>query len=115
MIEIEFFNKTVESAIRAEQAAYLQRVKSVPFPQNLPTIEEATAEEYAKMSFWEHVLYRYYIRKQRKRLRKALRAQKTPVDERLTKGYNAGVEMALRVLEREFLAFSKTLERLNKI
>ncbi len=111
MIELELFYNLATVAIREQQAEYLKKQRSVPIRQLLPEVEEASAEEYAKMTFWQKVVYKYSVRKQVKRLKKAKRAQKTPVDEKLTRGYNAGIEIALKALEREFNAFSKRLEK----
>ncbi|MBQ8685139.1 MAG: hypothetical protein IJ514_03085 [Clostridia bacterium] len=111
MIELElFYNLTVVS-IREAQAEYLKGQKRQPFAQELPEVDEASAEAYAKMSFFQKFVYKLQLRKQKRRYKKALRAQKQPVDERLTKGYNAGIEMALHVLDREFKVFYKRMEK----
>ena len=114
MMELDLFYNVACSAIRERQADYLKRQKAVPFPQELPEVEEISAEAYAKLSFFQRWRYRRMLRKQLRRYRKALRAQKMPVDELLTRGYNAGMETALRVLEGEFKAFSKALEKEDK-
>ena len=113
MIELELFYNKATVAIREAQAEYLKKQRSQPFEQELPVVKEATAEDYAKMFLWDKLVYRWQLRKQRKRYRKALRAQKTPVDERLTRGYNAGMECALRELAGVYKAFSKELEALD--
>lgn len=111
MIELELFYKTTTDAIRSAQADYLKKQRSEPFAQDLPEVKEASAEELVKMGFIARMRYEYYLRRARKRYKKALKRQKYPVDELLTKGYNAGMERALRVLEREFEAFKKKIER----
>lgn len=111
MIRIELFYKRIQSRIRERQADYLKAQRSQPFPQKLPTIDYIEAEEYAKMSFKEKFAYRMEIRRQKKRYNKALKGQKMPVDERLTRGYNAGIEMALDELESEFKEFYKRLQK----
>ena len=113
MIEIRLFGKIVESAVRQEQAAYLKKVRTQPFPQELPKVEEISEADYVKMGFWARWCYRRRLRQQRKRLKKALKAQKMPVDEQLTRGYNAGVEMTLRVLKDEYVRFMRELEKEN--
>lgn len=115
MIEIDLFNKTVESAIRAEQAAYLRKVRSQPFEQDLPDVEEVSAETYSKMKLFQRLRYLIVLRKERRRFRKALNAQKRPVDDLLSKGYNAGVEMALKVLSKEYTVFIKSLKDSDKL
>lgn len=107
MIEIELFYNQSSSAIRAEQADYLSKVKQIPVAQDLPEVETISAENYAKLTLWQKFVYRRRLRKQRKAYRKAKRRQKHPVDEVITKGYSAGIEMSLRVLKREFEAFNK--------
>ncbi len=109
MIELELFYNISVSAIREEQAEYLKGQRSQPFPQELPSVDEVSAEEYAKMTLIEQKKYKKTLRKQMKAYRKALKAQKFPVDEKLIRGYNAGIEMALRVISREFKTFNKRI------
>ena len=111
MIQIELYYQTSVASIRSEQANYLKKEKRQPFPQELPKVEEASAEEYAKMKFFQKVVYFFALRKARKRYRKALRAQKVPVDERILRGYNAGIEMALKVLACEYEVFKRRIEK----
>lgn len=111
MIKLELFYYGVLSAIRTEQTEYLKGQKRQPFVQDLPEVEYASAEAYAQMTKSQKFVYRRHLRKQLARYRKALKAQKQPVDERLTRGYNAGIEFALRILEREFTAFYKRVKR----
>lgn len=115
MIELDLFYARSSAAIRAVQANYLKKQKSVPFPQVLPTVKEVSANEFAKMKFFQKLAYKRYLTRQKKAYRKALRAQKQPVDERLTRGFNAGIESALSVLASEFSAYSKQLEKEDKI
>ena len=111
MIEIDLFYNVVVAAIRDRQADYLKRQRSVPFKQDLPEVVEMEAEAYAKMRFFQRLAYRRYLRKQYRQRRKAMKRQKFPVDELLTRGYNAGIEMALRVLDGEFKAYMKELKK----
>ena len=110
MIELELFYEKAVVAIREEQADYLKHQRSQPFPQELPTVDEASAKEYAKMKLLQKLAYHFHLRKQRKAYKKALKRQKYPVDEVLTRGYNAGIEMSLERLEREFKGFKKRIE-----
>lgn len=114
MIEVELFYNLARSSIRDEQAAYLKKQRSQPFAQELPDVEEISAEAYAKLTLWQKIVYRLRLRKQRKAYKKALKQQKVPMEEQLTRGYNAGIELALRALEREFDTFSKRLAKENK-
>ena len=113
MIELDLFYNKATVAIREKQADYLKRQRSQPFPQELPKLEEKTAFEYSQLFFWDKFIYRWQLRKARKRYKKALKRQKMPVDEKLIKGYNAGMECALRELEGVYKAFSKELESLD--
>lgn len=111
MVELELFYEKVESAIREEQAAYLRKQRAQPFKQDLPVVQEVSAEAYAKMTILQKIAYRWELRKQVKRYNKALKRQNQPVDERLTRGYNAGIELSLTVLEREFVRYYRRLEK----
>ena len=111
MIELELFYNRAVVAVRSEQAEYLKEQKRVPLKYFLPVVEEKSAEELANLTKAERKLYSIDLRKAKKRLRKAKKEQKQPVEERLTKGYNAGIELALRVFSREFTAFMKYLEQ----
>ena len=110
MIELELFFERVNAGILSAQARYLKKQKSRPFEQELPEVEEITAEKYVKLSFFQRLRYFFVIRKQRRRYRKALRKQRRPVDEDLTYGYNAGIELALSVLSKEYKTLISTLQ-----
>ena len=106
-MKLELFYNKICVSVQAERATYLKWKRSQPFPQELPEVKELSAEKYAKLTFWEKVAYRKELRKQKKALRKAKRAQKRPVDEQLTRGYNAGLEKALQLISAEYKAFCK--------
>lgn len=110
MIELELFYNKAVSKIREKQADYLKKQKAQPFQQVLPEVVEITPEEWAKLRLFHKFAYRWALRKQRRAVKKAMKRQKRPVDDVLTKGYNAGIEMALAELERQFVAYSRTLE-----
>ena len=103
MDEIQLFYYQSVSNIRAVQASYLAKIKQVPFERELPEVVEVSAEEYAKMKFIQRLRYRRRLRKQKKAYKKALRRQKRPIDEAITNGYNAGIEMALKSLKATFI------------
>ena len=113
MIELDLFYNKATVAIREEQAKYLKNQRSQPFAQELPEVKELSAGEYARLFLWDKLVYRWQLRKARKRYKKALKKQKTPVNEKLIKGYNAGMECALLELEGVYKAFSKELEALD--
>ena len=97
--DVELFYYTAKGQIEATRADYLRKQKAIAFQQDLPDVQEATAEELAKMNIFQRIKYRFYLRKDKKRYKKALRHQRRPMDEDLTKGYNAGMEKALKILE----------------
>ena len=111
MVEIDLFYNKAAAAIRERQAAYLRAKRALPFKQELPPVNELSADEYARLKPLQRWLYRRELKRQKRAYRKALRAQKRPVDEQLTLGYNAGIEAALRILESEYGAFSKQLKK----
>lgn len=110
MIELELFYNKAVSKIREKQADYLKKQKAQPFAQVLPEVKEISPEEWVKLRLFHKFIYRFELRRQRRALKKAMKRQKRPVDDKLTRGYNAGIEMALAELERQFVAYSRTLE-----
>ena len=108
--EISYFYQMAYAMIETSRAKYLNRQKIVAHVPELPEVEEASAEELAKMFCWERWCYYWYLRKARKRYRKALRRQRVPLSETLTKGYNAGMETALDELDKAYKDFMKRFE-----
>lgn len=104
MNNVKLFYFSVVAKIRAEQAEHLKKEKMELVVNELPKVDYVTAEEVSKMKFLQRIVYRLELRRLRKRYNKLLRAQKPPVDERLLRGYNAGVEMALNVLKRGYMS-----------
>ena len=109
--ELHLYYQKAVSAIRDGQVKYLSKMKALPFEQDLPEIEELTASEYAQLSFWARIRYKIELRRQIRVYNKALRRQKRPVDDELTKGYNAGIEMALFLLECEYKKYIRGLDK----
>ena len=107
---IDLYYQTVTAAIRKEQVGYLYSQRALPFQQELPEVEEISSGEYARLRWRQKRAYRRMLRKQKRAYNKALRRQKRPVDEQLTKGYNAGIEMALKVLRTEHAKFCKMMK-----
>lgn len=110
---LDLFYYTARSAIQESRADYLKKQKAIAFQQELPEVEEATAEAYAKMNIIQKLVYEIRLYRQKKKYKKALRQQKRPMDEKLTKGFNAGVEEALNILECIYKQ-TKTAEKANK-
>ncbi len=108
--ELKVFYYKALTEIRREQSRYLSVMKRVPISQELPVIEEITAEEYAKLTLWRRILYRLRLRKQKKAYRKAERKQRTTVEDKLLKGYNSGMESAISILEKEYKELDKRKE-----
>ncbi len=111
MIELDLFYMTVSAAIREAQAEYLKKQKRLPVERTLPEVQEVSAESYANFSFWKKLVYRRSLKRQYKRLKRVIKAQKPPIEDKLTRGYNAGIEMALSVIKREFTLFVRKLEK----
>lgn len=109
-LELSYFYQTAYAMIETERACYLKRQKVVAYVPELPEVEEATAEELAKMWCWTRWWYYWHLRRAKKRYRKALKRQKRPLEEQLTKGYNAGMETALKELDK---AYKAHLSRFN--
>ena len=109
--ELDLYYQMAVSAIREGQVNYLSKIKALPFEQELPKIEELTASEYAQLSVWERFRYKRELGRQIRAYNKALRQQKRPIDDDLTKGYNAGIEMALSTLEREYDKYVRALAK----
>lgn len=82
MIELELFYKIVESKIRKDHGNYLQNIKRVPAEQD-------------KRGFFARLFGR----------------KKIAVEDKLLKGYNAGIKKALEVLKSEFNKFNKRVDK----
>ena len=111
--DIELFYQMVLSSIRERQVEYLRKKKAEPFPQALPKVDELSAGEYAKLKFWQKLVYKRMLKKQIKARNKALRKQKRPVDDDLTRGHNGGIELALLELECTYKAFTRRYKNVN--
>lgn len=101
-IQLSYFYQSAFAMIETKRAAYLKSQKVIAHVPNLPEIIEVTPEEYAKMNFFQRVRYKLYYKRAQKRYKKALRKQRLPLNERLTKGFNAGMEAALDELEKAY-------------
>lgn len=112
MIEVELFFKIVEADIRERHTSYLEAQKFEPVSLALPVVKELPkGMAWRKLS----IFARYKLKKQRKgqlkSFKKALKKQRElRVKDKLLKGYNAGVKMALSVLVRDFKAFDKRVK-----
>lgn len=115
MFEIELFYRTIEAEIRAAHASYLKSMKRVPLTQVLPVVDKLpVGEDWKKLGFIARARLKRTYRKQVRARRRAERATPITVDDRLLKGYNAGIECALDVLTREFTRYKKRLEKEEK-
>lgn len=83
MIELELFYKIVESKIRKDHGNYLQNIKRVPAEQKM--------EKRGFLGLFKR--------------------KKIPVEDKLLKGYNAGIKKALEVLKSEFNKFNKRVDK----
>jgi len=116
VVEVELFFKTVEAKIRERHTVYLEAEKREPVLLDLPTVDNLPIGRQ-----WEqlNIFVRYRLKKQHKQQvkarKKAIKKQRElRVQVRLLRGYNAGVKMALKVLESEFNAYNKRLKNEDK-
>lgn len=106
-MKLELFYSKAKSAMQAERARYLKGKKALPIAQELPEVKEISAEEYAKLRFLARIAYKMELNRQKRAYKRAKKGQKRPVDDVLTRGYNAGLEMAITLLRREYKRFTK--------
>lgn len=113
MIEIELFYKAVEAKIRELHTAYLEQEKREPVPVILPVVDELPqGKAWKKLG----IIARWGLKKKRKKQLKARKKaekkqREVRVADRLLKGYNAGVKMALNVLTRECSKYRRWLKK----
>lgn len=113
MIEIELFYKTVEAKLRAKHNSYLERLKLVAVELKLPKVDELPkGEEWRKLNVFQRFELKHNRKKQLKAYKKALKKQRElRVEDKLLRGYNAGVKMALSVLDSEYKHYDKRLKK----
>lgn len=86
MIEIELFLKTVEAKIRKTHVEYMKGLKRVPIKQE---------DNKGFIAFIKGLFC----------------CKSVSVEDKLSKGYNAGIEKALKVLETEYKRFIKRVNQ----
>lgn len=116
MIDIELFYKTVEAKIRKNHTEYLEKEKRAVVPVKLPVVAELpTGEEWKKLSIFAKIKLKKQRKEQLKALKKAKKKQQEiRVEDKLLKGYNAGVKQALNVLSAEFKAYVARFKKEEK-
>lgn len=116
MLEIELFYKTVEAKLRAKHNSYLEREKLVAVELELPKVEELPkGEAWRELNFIQRFALKRNRKKQLKAYKKALKKQRElRVEDKLLRGYNAGVKMALAVLDNEYSRYDKRLKKESK-
>lgn len=116
MIEIELFFKKVEAKIRERHTDYLEHEKREAVPVILPVVDELpTGEAWQELGIIARCELKKKRKKQLKSLKKAEKKQReVRVADRLLKGYNAGVRMALTVLISECSKYRKWLKKQEK-
>lgn len=109
MVEVELFYKLVEAKIRERHSAYLEAEKREPVPIDLPKVDYLPqGKAWEQLNFFVRCKLKKQQKKQLKKREKALKKQRElRVQVKLLRGYNAGVKMALKVLEYEFIEYSK--------
>ena len=65
---------------------------------------------WAKMRFWKRLQFKRRRKKQIKAYEQAKRRVPVTMDDKLLKGYNAGIEAALKMLDGEFRVYVKRQE-----
>lgn len=113
MIEIELFYKTVESKLRAKHNIYLERLKLVAVELELPKVDELPkGGEWRKLNVFQRFALKHNRKKQLKAYKRALKKQRElRIKDKLLRGYNAGVKMALSVLDGEYKRYDKRLKK----
>ncbi len=110
-MDVELFYKCVACAIMNDWAEYLKKAKRVPVPQELPKVEDFPSDKvWAKMRFWKRLQFKRRRKKQIKAYEQAKRRVPVTMDDKLLKGYNAGIEAALKMLDGEFRVYVKRQE-----
>ena len=109
MLEIELFYKIVEAKIRAKHNSYLEREKLTAVELALPVVEELPkGKAWKKLNIFVRLRLKRQHKKQLKAYKKALKKQReVRVEDKLLRGYNAGVKIALSVLKSEYNAYSR--------
>lgn len=111
MIELELFYEIMESEIRREQGAYLVSLKRQPLPQVLPTVDDLPdGAEWKKLNLIVRWRLKRIRKKQIKARNYALRHPVPSMDDKLLKGFNAGIDCALKTMEREYKSFMKRID-----
>ncbi len=113
MIKIELFYKIVEASIRENHTIYLEAQKRATVPVVLPKVDDLpTGDDWKKLSILERVRLKSVRRKQLKAYKKAVKKQReVRVEDKLLKGFNSGVKMALKVLSAEYARYDKRIEK----
>ncbi len=110
-MDVELFYKSVVCSIMNDWAEYLKKQKRVPVPQDLPTVDDYPSDEaWAKMNFWKRFKFKRRRKKQIKAYEQAKRRIPVTMDDKLLKGYNAGIEAALKMIDGEFRSYVKRTE-----
>ena len=109
MIEIELFYKTVEAQLRAKHNSYLEREKRTAVELTLPVVKELPrGKAWKKLNIFARHRLKKQHKQQLKEYKKVLKKQRElRVEDKLLRGYNAGVKIALTVLRSEYNKYSK--------
>ena len=111
MFEIELFYRMCEAAIREEHAAYLKAQKRIPLAPPLPTVDPLpVGNEWKKLGWFMRWRLKRRYKRQVAARRLAERRPYVSVEDKLLKGYNAGMEAALRVLTSKYKDFMQRLK-----
>ncbi len=107
-MDVELFYKSVVCSIMNDWAEYLKKQKRVPVPQELPKVDAFPSDGvWKKMGFWKRFQFKRKRKKQVKAYEQAKRRIPVTMDDKLLKGYNAGIEAALKMIDGEFRSYVK--------
>lgn len=110
-MDVELFYKCAVCSIMNDWAEYLKKQKRVPVPQDLPTVDEYPSDkEWRKMGFVKRIRFKRNRKKQLKAYKRAKKRVPVTMDDKLLKGYNAGIEAALKMIDEEFKRYIKRTE-----
>ncbi|MBQ7913827.1 MAG: hypothetical protein IJ308_08880 [Clostridia bacterium] len=107
-VEVKLFYQTVRAELQEDRAKYLKKQKREPFAQELTELPEKPENG----SFFAVLCYYIKLWRARKKRKKELRAQRRPImQDKIDKGYNAGMERAATILDCMFEKYCKKDER----
>lgn len=107
-VKVQLFYQTAKAEIQEERARYLKRQKREPFTQELTELPDKPEQG----SFFAYLFYYIKLWRARAKRKKELRKQRRPfMQDKIDKGYNAGMERALELLDLLYNNYVKKEEK----